>query len=452
MTREHRIVARLLGEHAVVVGAGIGGLAAAGALAAYFGTVSVLERDQLPPSARPRTGTPQDRHPHGLLAGGLRALGSIFPGIEADLAKAGAVPVGVAQDFRWERPGIGALPPRDFGLSVLCATRPLIEHMLRRRVQALDNVELWPEARVTEIALAPAGGSVEAVRFDMSRGRSAALHPDMVVDASGRGALTLAALDAVGWGRPEVTEIGVDIRYASVVVRLPAGAPRDWSLLLTQPDPPALPRNAVMLPAEEDRWMVLLADRGGGARPEDWPSFLEALRGLSTTTLHQALRNAEPPAEIRHYAFPASVWRHFEHLPRLPRGLLPFADALCRFNPVYGQGMSAAAIEARLLRDVLDQAAGVDPLASAQAAFMAAVASELETPWGMAAVADFAFPGTRGERPEGFADGQRFEAALFRAAVTDPAVHRALLEVAQLLRHRRDLQDPDILRRIEAAA
>src|SRR5882757_5615015 len=93
-----------LGRRAVVVGAGIGGLSMAGALAKYFEQVEILERDRLTASVGSRSGTPQDRHPHGLLAGGLQALGEIFPGFESDLARAGAVSVRVAQDVQYERP------------------------------------------------------------------------------------------------------------------------------------------------------------------------------------------------------------------------------------------------------------------------------------------------------------------------------------------------------------
>ena len=132
--------------------------------------------------------------------------------------------------------------------------------------------------------------------------------------------------------------------------------------------------------------------------------------------------------------------------------MLPVADALCRFNPIYGQGMSAAAQQARLLQDVLGRAAAEpDPIAVAQAGFMAEVASVLETPWTMSTSADLAFPGTRGERPEKFEEARLFEAALFRAVVADPVVHRAMMEVGQLLQPQNLLCEPDIMRRIEAA-
>jgi hypothetical protein len=130
--------------------------------------------------------------------------------------------------------------------------------------------------------------------------------------------------------------------------------------------------------------------------------------------------------------------------------VLPVADALCRFNPIHGQGMSSAAKQASLLQEVLDWAAvDSDPIAAVQVGFMSEVASVLETPWIMSTSADLAFPQTRGERPANFAEAREFEAALFRAAVSDPVVHRAMIEVAHLLRPQSRLQEPDIMRRIE---
>jgi 2-polyprenyl-6-methoxyphenol hydroxylase-like FAD-dependent oxidoreductase len=159
--REEGRASYKLGRRAIVVGAGIGGLSAAGALAKSFDQVDVLERDDLAASARSRRGTPQDRRPHGLLAGGLRALDQIFPGFERDLAAAGAVPVTYMRDVQFERPDVGALPKRDFGIPVLCATRPLIELVLRRRAAAVADITVRPASRVTGIAPAAGGAGVQ---------------------------------------------------------------------------------------------------------------------------------------------------------------------------------------------------------------------------------------------------------------------------------------------------
>ena len=442
-----------LGQRAVVIGAGMGGLATAGALARYFDGIEILERDGLTASAGSRSGTPQDRHPHGLLAGGLRALDQIFPGYKRDLAAAGAVPVSFARDVQFEHPDVGVLPKRDFGIPVLCATRPLIELVLRRRAETLANIALRPASRVIGIVPAAGGAGMRGVQFVNGSGRWETLDADLVVDASGRGAPTLTLLDALCWDRPQMTEIGVDISYATAVVEIPPDATTEWKAVLTLPDPPHLALHAIIVPTEDGRWITAIADHSATAWIETWGAFLEASRLLITPTVYNALRYAQPPEGIRHYRFPVSTWKHFERLPRLPRGVLPVADALCRFNPIHGQGMSSAAKQARLLQDVLSRAAASpDPIAALQSGFMSEVASVLETPWMMSTSADLAFPQTRGERPDNFTEAREFEAALFRAAVADPVVHRAMTEVAQLLQPHQRLQEPDIMRRIEAAS
>jgi 2-polyprenyl-6-methoxyphenol hydroxylase-like FAD-dependent oxidoreductase len=443
--------ARKLGQRAVVIGAGMGGLSAAGALAKYFERVEILERDRLTGSAASRSGTAQDRHPHGLLAGGLRALDQIFPDYKRDLAAAGAVPVSYAREVQFERPDVGVLPKRDFGISVLCATRPLIELVLRRRAEAIANITLRPATRVTGIVPATAGAGVRGIRFVNGSGGSETLDADLVVDASGRGAPTLTLLDALGWNRPQMTVIGVDISYNTAVVEIPPNAPAEWKLVLTLPDPPHVALHSVLVPTEDGRWIIAIADHNATTWIETWDAFLEASCSLITPTVYNALRYAEAPEGIRHYRFPVSTWKHFERLPRLPRGVLPVADAFCRFNPIHGQGMSSAAKQARLLEDVLHRAADEpNPIAALQSGFMAEVASVLETPWTMSTSADLAFPQTRGQWPDNFAEAREFEAALFRAAVSDPAVHRAMIEVAHLLQPQSRLQEPDIMRRIEA--
>jgi hypothetical protein len=99
--------------------------------------------------------------------------GEIFPGFERELAEAGAVSVGLAQDVSYERADVGGLPKRDFGLSILCASRPLIEFVLRRRVMVVANIALRPGCRVTEIV--PSHGAAHGVRFDTAAGQSETL-------------------------------------------------------------------------------------------------------------------------------------------------------------------------------------------------------------------------------------------------------------------------------------
>jgi 2-polyprenyl-6-methoxyphenol hydroxylase-like FAD-dependent oxidoreductase len=441
-----------IGGRAVIVGAGIGGLSAAGALTPCFEQIIILERDRLTPAAEARSGIPQGGHSHGLLAGGLEALEEIFPGCKGALVEAGAVPVEIARDLRYERADVGALPQRDLGLTLLGASRPLIELTLRHRVDAIANVECWPECKVTEVCSVAPHAAARSVRFDNRLGESKSLDADLVVDASGGGLPTTALFDGLDRERPEVTEIGVDASYSTTVVEIPAPITQNWKMVLTQPDPPRLASYGGLMSIGHDRWMVTICRRGSAERLDGWRQFITAFGGLITPTIYNALRHARPVEGIRHYAFPTSSWRHFERLPHLPRGVLPIADALCRFNPIHGQGMSSAARQARLLRAVLERSATLpDPIAALQAGFMAEVASVIEAPWTMSTTQDLIFPDTRGVRPENLEATVKSEAALFRAAVSDPIVHKAMIEVGHLLQPPLLLRAPHIVQRIEEA-
>jgi len=440
-------MSRHFGQRAVVIGAGIGGLSAAGALSSAFQEVVILERDVLPASIMSRAGVPQDRHPHLLLAGGLQALDSLFPGFAQDLAAAGAVPVNVFKDVQYERPDVGALPRRDCGTSLLCGSRPLIEHTLRRKVTAIANVKVQSQSRVMEIVPA---ATRPMVKFENDAGVGAAIEADLVVDASGRGAPTLGLLDVLGWERPQETVVGVDISYTTAVLR-PGRTSFDWQHLVTLPDPATSATAGLIIPLEGGRWFTSISHHGATNCPGTWEDYLAAARQLKTPAIYNAVYKLLPPGGLRHFVFDASRWRHFERLKRLPRGILPVADSLCRFNPVYGQGMTVAAREAKLLREILDRVAGeADPIEALQAGFMSEVGALLQAPWNMGVNADFAYPTTRGERPERYEESRQFEAALFRAVVADPVVQRAFSDVVQLMEPFDLINSPDIRQRIEA--
>jgi len=440
-------MSKQIGRRAVVIGAGIGGLSAAGALASHFEEVIVLDRDALPSSAASRAGTPQDRHPHGILAGGLQALEALLPGFQTALAGAGAVPMNWFRDIAFERPDVGALPRRDCGTTILCASRPLIEGTLRRQVNVLANVSLRGDCRVTELV---ADGTQRSVRFASEGGELVTIESDLVIDAGGRGALTLALLDKLGWPRPAETAVSLGISYTTAVL---PWRPADWVVAATFPDPPDLTTGALLMSMEGGHSFLTLAEHHAPKRPQSWDEMLVELRGLKTPTIYQAVRHLTPVEGLRHFVFDESRWRHFERLEKLPRGVLPLGDSLCRFNPIYGQGMSSAALQAKLLHDVLGRVgAEADPITALQAQFMAQVGAVLQAPWQMGANSDFAYPGTRGERPEHYEESQQFEAALMRAAVADPVVQTAFSDVLQLVKPFELLQAPDIKRRIEAHA
>jgi 2-polyprenyl-6-methoxyphenol hydroxylase-like FAD-dependent oxidoreductase len=439
-----------IGKQAVVIGAGMGGLTAAGALAGCFDQVVVLERDILLSEPAYRAGTPQARHVHALLLSGQRALGELFPGFEQDLARAGAVPLRSGLDIRMERPGYDPFPQRDLGWSSYALSRPTIERTLRSRVENQPNTSLRQRCRVQEVLVTPNGESVIGVRFENSKGVSETIAADLVVDASGRGAPTLGVLKSLGQPLPEETTIGIDLGYATCIFAIPDDAPTDWKGVMTFGQAPQNARGGLMLPLEGNRWMLTIGGRHGDVPPGDPAGFLDYAKALRTPTIYNAIRQAKRMDGVARYGFPESVRRHFERLEFFPRGLLPIADAICRFNPVYGQGMSVAALEACLLRKLLETpGAEGDPIGSLARTFFAEVQTLIDTPWSVA-VLDFAFPDTRGQRPADFETRLKFGIALTRLAAEDPTVHKLTAEVQNLLKPRNVYLDPALVKRVFA--
>jgi 2-polyprenyl-6-methoxyphenol hydroxylase-like FAD-dependent oxidoreductase len=440
----------LIGKQAIVIGAGMAGLTAAGALADHFDQVLVLERDMLPSEPAHRAGTPQARHVHGLLLSGQRALSELFPGFEQDLALAGAAPIRAGLDVRVERPGYDPFPQRDLGWSGYAVSRPTIEHAVRRRVESRANTTVRQRCRVTEVLASPNGRAVTGVRYENGNGASETIAADLVVDASGRGALTLALLQSIGLARVEETTIGIDLSYATCVFAIPDDAPSEWKGVMTFGHAPHNSRGALMLPLEGNRWMATIGGRHGDVPSGDAEGFLAYARSLRTPTIYNAIRNAKPLNGVARYGFPESVLRHFERLDVFPRGLLPIGDAICRFNPVYGQGMSVAALEARLLRGLIERfGAERDPIAGLASTFFAELQTLIDTPWSVAML-DFVFPDTRGQRPADFEITLKFGIALTRLAAEDPAVHKLTVEVQHLLRPRSVYRDPALMQRVLA--
>jgi 2-polyprenyl-6-methoxyphenol hydroxylase-like FAD-dependent oxidoreductase len=439
----------LIGKRAIVIGAGMSGLTAAGALANRFDQVVVLERDSLPSEPSFRAGTPQARHVHGLLLSGQRALSELFPGFEQDLARAGAVPLRAGLDVRVERPGYNPFPRRDLGWCGYAVSRPTIERTVRRRVESHPNTALRQRCRVREVLASPDGAVVTGVRCENDSGASETITADLVVDASGRDALTLALLQSIGQLLPEETTIGIDLCYATCIFAIPDDASTDWKGVMTFGQAPHDSSGGLMLPLEGNRWMATLGRRGD-ALPGDTEGFLAFARSLRTPTIYNAISHAKPLDGVARHGFLESVRRHFERLDVFPRGLLPIGDAICRFNPVCGQGMSVAALEACLLKRLLNSSEkDSDPIDGLAPTFFAEVQPLLDTPWSVAML-DFAFPETRGQRPADFETALKFGIALTRLAAEDPAVHRLTIEVQHLLKPRTAYRDPTLMQRILA--
>jgi 2-polyprenyl-6-methoxyphenol hydroxylase-like FAD-dependent oxidoreductase len=348
-------------------------------------------------------------------------------------------------------PGYSPFPQRDLGWDFFSVSRPMNEFTLRRRVLELGNISILSGCRADELIADADGRAVTGVRFEDDDGRAGELLSSLVVEASSSGALTLAFLQSQGRAPPPDTVIGVDIGYASAVFVLPDDPARAWKMLMTSGQPPGDRRSAILLAMEGGRSMVTLVGRGDDRPPGDWDGYMAFAKSLASPTLFETIKVARRVGEVVRYRFAASVRRHFQEVMDFPDGLLPFGDAICRLNPAGGQGMTVAAQEARLLRNLLgDRAASGQELSGLAAEFFVGLKPVLDTPWGAIAAQDFRFPETRGERPANFETSTRFGAAMLRLAAHDAETHRLWQEVAHLLKPSSVYQDPDFVARVMA--
>jgi 2-polyprenyl-6-methoxyphenol hydroxylase-like FAD-dependent oxidoreductase len=430
------------GTHAVVVGASMGGLLAARALIGPYDRVTILDRDKLPTCAESRKGVPQGRQVHVLLSGGAQLLGTMFPGILEELA-ANGVPVVrewsalafTVGNHRLALP-VGAVDPPAYLVS-----RPELELRVRGRVGALSGIEILDGSEVSGLLSTRGAERVTGVKVQRD-GVEAELTADLVVDATGRTGRAPVWLAALGYAQAPEEELAIDLMYATRQVKA-TGADLDGVQATLIGHYPGMPRTFFAVRAEGERVYVTGAGYGAHQPPGDEAGFDAFVASVAPPRLVSALAAAEPLGPVITHRFPSNLRRHYQKLDRFPGGFLVFGDALCSFNPVYGEGMTVCAFQAQALRRCLSR--GEDDLARR---FFRAAAKPIEVAWQFSVGADLALPEIEGRRTARMRFLNRYIARLQAAAETEPAVSEAFLRVLNFLDPPARLFSPDILRRV----
>jgi 2-polyprenyl-6-methoxyphenol hydroxylase-like FAD-dependent oxidoreductase len=380
-------------DHAVVMGSSMAGLLAARVLSEHFGQVTIVERDALPGIGEHRKGVPQARHVHGIHPRGREILEELIPGFTATLARAGAVGGDVLGDLRWQLSGF-QLCQAHIGLPVLLASRPLIEGHVRAFVRQLPRVSILEQRSVAGLATTAGGGRITGVHVHQAHPPAGLtdLPADFVVDATGRGSRTPRWLSELGYQPPGEDRVEIGLGYATRNYRLRPGATNGDHLILTGATP-ANPRYGVLAAAEGGRHILTLAGMRGDHPPIDPEGFDRFAASLPRGDISAAIAGAAPVDDPVPFRFPASVRRRYERLRRFPTGLLVIGDAVCSFNPVYGQGLTVAAMQALALQRLLANGAAAEPRR-----YFRAIAAPIDVAWDLAATADLAFSAVPGKR------------------------------------------------------
>lgn len=431
-----------LGEHAVVVGGSMAGLLAARVLADHYDRVTILDRDRLPDAAEARKGTPQARHVHVLLMAGRRVLDRLLPDVVPDLIAAGAEDYDFLNDIEWVT-GAGPAVRFPSDVRMLGATRDLIELGVRRAVLAYPRVSVRNEVDATGVRLAE--GRVAALAL-VDRSGSARqteeVAADLVVDAAGRASRLPTWLEAAGYPRPRETVVNGFLGYATRFVQPPPGW-TDWKSIYVQTAPPKRCRGGVIALMEGGRWIVSLVGGGKDYPPTDEAGFLAFARSLDDPRFAAAYEAATPLTPIAGTKSTENRIRHYEDVKHRPEGLLALGDAVCAFNPVYGQGMSAAALGAEMLARCLRSG-----LAGLAGRFQKALAQSNARPWLLAAGEDYRYTQVEGP-PAGWTTRwtHGYLDRIIALTTHSKSIRRKFTEVVHLIRSPASLFTPDILLR-----
>ncbi len=425
------------GVQVLVIGASFAGLLAAAAAAQAGARVTLCERDHLSDSPDPRTGVPQGDQPHVLLHRGLRALESLLPGVERDLLAAGGVKINTGRMPWLSR--YGWFPVDAPSFEIVSLTRPLLELVIRHRVLADQRIDLRQGARVRSLAR-------KGHRWEISCADGSTAFADLVVDASGRSSRLRQWLDELGVAVPEPATVDARLGYAARRYRASAPVPlRSGVVIAASPDTQT---GALVLPVENQEWLLSAAGYGSKRPSRDVAEFDTFLQNLRDPIIAELAAVLEPVGDVAVYRQTGNRRHAYGSNRNWPASLLVVGDALCAFNPVYGQGITVAACQAELLRAQLRESLSSGrPMTGADTRRVQRRVSDLTNlPWAVATGEDVRYASCDA-KPTGW---QRLSTLwttrmIQLAAGGDPACRNALLRLYHLMGTPRALIGPSVV-------
>jgi 2-polyprenyl-6-methoxyphenol hydroxylase-like FAD-dependent oxidoreductase len=440
-------VGKQIGNHAVVLGGSMAGLLAARVLSDSYTTVTVVDRDVLSGVKVPRRGVPHGPHAHGLLARGHQILEELYPGITESLTSTG-VPIGdLNGEIRWYVNGI-RLAPEESDLICLSATRPVLENAVREGTARIPNVHIIEQTDILGLVPSPDRSSITGVRVqhrDDAVDAEEILDADIVVDCTGRGSRTPAWLDSLGYQRAEEEKVKVGLAYCTRHYRLRTD-PFRGDLAINPIATPEHPRGAFFSRISDDdpdHAELSLTGILGDHAPTDPAGFEAFARSLPVPEVWESIKDAEPLTDPVRFSFPASTRKRYEKLTRFPDNLFLVGDSVCSFNPVYGQGMTMAALEAMTLRKHLRGGVLPQPLE-----YFRDISAIIDAPWQVAAGGDLAFAGVEGKRTLRVRLENAYTARFLTAAASDGRLTTLFFRVAGFIEPPTAMVRPSTLLRV----
>ncbi len=430
-------------NHALVIGGSMAGLLAARVLADYFDKVTIIDRDRFPEKPSPRKGVPQSGHAHVLLLRGQGILEELFPGLGSELDAAGAPFLDWISDCQML--GMKGWEPRfPSGLVTRTCSRMLLEWTVRQRLANYSNVEFLQESSVTELLSNTERNTVTGIRIKSNHeSETEEIFANLVIDASGRHSNATKWLQALGYSAPQETIVNSFLGYASRIYQQPTTYQTGWKGLIIWQKPPDGTKGGMIYPVEGNRWIVTLAGVGKDYPPTDEAGFLEFARQMRSPALYEAIKNAQPLSDIYGYRATENLFRHYEKLAKWPENFCIIGDAVCAFNPIYGQGMTVCALSALTLQKCLEK--GYQTIGFSQH-FQRELVKVYDTPWMMATSEDFRWRTTEGGKLNLMMKIMHWYLSRIQSLTGDrPQMWKTFIEVLHMIQPPSALFSPSIL-------
>ncbi|MGM0970808.1 MAG: NAD(P)/FAD-dependent oxidoreductase [Bacillota bacterium] len=386
-------------ERAIVIGGGMTGILAAKVLSTFYHQVFMIEKDELPDSPKNRLGTPQAFHPHRMLPLGKQIVERLFPGYTKELLTMGGFNT-------WHQPSRFITKDGELTLTdteeTAVTRRAMLEWVLMQRMLNERRVQCLEKHEALSLQLKEGTNQVIGLIVKDRHEKPGSIFEmkaDLVIDTSGRMSKLPKWLKDAGLTLPRADELTVSLGYSTRYYKIPPEAPYQQSMVVVGQPERQIP-TGLFERVDHDLVAVLLSAAGGSHYPTtDADQFDSETAALTHPAIADAITHLTPYTKPKGFRVPSCVRYHYEQMHDWPSGLLVMGDALCTLDPIHGQGMTKAALEAQTLERMLKQAQENERL-SFEKDTLQQMQHASELGWWLCAIADMAWEGVelKGEK------------------------------------------------------